>query len=364
MKNDERILPFSEELKTIAVVGSLADAPHDQMGTWVFDGEKEQVITPIEALQKTYGDKVEIIFEPTIKYSRDKDKGSFGKALNAAKRADAVIAFVGEEAILSGEAHSLANIDLQGVQSNLIKELSKIDIPLITVVMAGRPLTIENEVEMSDAVLYAWHPGTMGGPAIADILFGRSIPSGKLPVTFPRMVGQVPVYYNHNSTGRPARGTEVLLDDIPLEARQSSLGNRSYYLDAGFDPLFHFGHGLSYTTFEYKNLRLSAKEFQKPDSIKVKVNVSNTGSLDATEIVQFYISDKSASIVRPVKELKGFQRVFIEAGKKKEVVFSISASSLGFWDSEGDYLVEPGTFSLMVGGNSLSGLNGEIFLIE
>ena len=175
--------------------------------------------------------------------------------MELAREADLILAFVGEEAILSGEAHCLANLNLQGAQSGLLHRLSETGKPLVTVVMAGRPLTIGREVNISDALLYAFHPGTMGGPALANLLFGKVVPSGKLPVTFPKEAGQIPIYYNHTSTGRPASGSEKNIFTIPVGAEQTSLGNTSFYLDAGKDPLFPFGYGLSYTTFAYSNLQ-------------------------------------------------------------------------------------------------------------
>ena len=218
LKNIEEVLPLGKRVHTIAVVGPMADAPHDQLGTWVFDGEKTHTQTPLKALREMYGSEVRIIYEQGLAYSRDKRTDGIAKAVAAARQADVVLAFVGEEAILSGEAHSLADLDLRGAQKQLIDALSKIDKPLVTVIMAGRPLTIAEEVEKSDAVLYSFHPGTMGGPALADILFGKVVPSGKTPVTFPKMVGQLPIYYAHNHTGRAPSGKETLIDDIPLEA--------------------------------------------------------------------------------------------------------------------------------------------------
>ncbi|WP_026473375.1 beta-glucosidase BglX [Alkaliflexus imshenetskii] len=356
LKNNNNVLPLNDRVKTIAVIGPMADAPHDQMGTWVFDGEKEHTVTPLTALREMYGNQVNIIYEEALKFSRDKDKSRFNKALDLARRADVVIVFVGEESILSGEAHSLADISLQGAQTDLIREIKKAKKPLVTVFMAGRPLTIGEEVDLSDAVLYAWHPGTMGGPAIADMLFGKSVPSGKLPVTFPKMVGQIPVYYNHNRTGRPARGNEVLLDEIPLEARQSSLGNTSYYLDAGFGPLFHFGFGLSYTTFDYENLILSSLELDANAVLEVSFNLTNSGAFEATEVVQLYVTDLVGSTVRPVKELKEFRRVSLKPGETRKISFHLPIASLAFYGIDMEYKVEPGMFNLMVGGNSQEGL--------
>lgn len=192
----------------------MANAPYDQLGTWVFDGEKSHTMTPLTAIKELADDKVQIIYEPGLTYSRDKNIAGVAKAAAAAARADVILAFVGEEAILSGEAHCLADLNLQGAQSELISALAKTGKPVVTIVMAGRPLTIGKETELSSALLYSFHPGTMGGPALADLLFGKAVPSGKTPVTFPKMVGQVPVYYAHNNTGRPATRSEVLIDDI------------------------------------------------------------------------------------------------------------------------------------------------------
>ena len=330
LKNDRETLPFTDKIRTIAVVGPLADAPHDQMGTWVFDGEKAHTQTVLAALKEMYGDKVQFIYEPGLGYSRDKNTGNITKAVSAATRADAVLVCVGEESILSGEAHSLADLHLQGAQSELITALAKTGKPLVTVIMAGRPLTIEQEVNQSDAVLYAFHPGTMGGPAIADLLFGKVAPSGKTPVTFPKMVGQIPVYYAHNNTGRPASRQETLIDAIPLEAGQTSLGCTSFYMDAGFDPLFPFGYGLSYTTFGYDNLQLPTDKLAANGTLEISFDLTNTGKYDGTEVVQLYVQDIFGSVTRPVKELKGFQRVSLKQGEKKTVTFSLPVKELAF----------------------------------
>lgn len=363
LKNDGETLPFTDKIRTIAVVGPLADAAHDQMGTWVFDGEKAHTQTLLPALKEMYGDKVTFIYEPALGYSRDKNTANISKAVSAAMRADAVLACVGEESILSGEAHSLADLHLQGAQSELIAALAGTGKPLVTVVMAGRPLTIEQEVKQSDAVLYAFHPGTMGGPAIADLLFGKVVPSGKTPVTFPKMVGQIPVYYAHTNTGRPASRQETLIDDIPLEAGQTSLGCTSFYMDAGFDPLFPFGYGLSYTTFGYDNLRLTTDKPSANGTLEISFDLTNIGKYDGTEIVQLYIQDKTGSVTRPVKELKGFQRVSLKQGEKKTVSFSLPIEELAFWNIDMQRVVEPGEFNLWVGPNSAEGLQTS-FTIE
>lgn len=356
LKNENQTLPFTDKIKTLAVIGPMADAPYEQMGTWVFDGEKEHTQTPLTAIKEMYGDKVKVLFEKGLDYSRDKNTAGIARAVSAARQADAVVVFVGEESILSGEAHSLANLNLQGAQSQLIKELAATGKPVVTVVMAGRQLVIADEVKVSDAMLYSFHPGTMGGPAIADILFGKVNPSGKTPVTFPRMSGQVPIYYAQHKTGRPANPTEMLIDEIPVEAGQTSVGCRSFYLDAGNSPLFPFGYGLSYTTFEYSNLSLASDKLTAQDTLSISFTLKNTGKYDGTEVVQLYVQDKVGSVTRPVKELKRFQRVTLKAGESTQVSLSLPVSELAFWGYDMNYTVEPGDFTLWVGTNSAEGL--------
>ena len=356
LKNENQTLPFTDKIKTLAVIGPMADAPYEQMGTWVFDGEKEHTQTPLTAIKEMYGNKVKVIFEKGLDYSRDKNTAGIARAVSAARQADAVVIFVGEESILSGEAHSLANLNLQGAQSQLIKELAATGKPVVTVVMAGRQLVIADEVMASDAMLYSFHPGTMGGPAIADILFGKVNPSGKTPVTFPRMSGQVPIYYAQHKTGRPANPTEMLIDEIPVEAGQTSVGCRSFYLDAGNSPLFPFGYGLSYTTFEYSNLSLASDKLTAQDTLSISFTLKNTGKYDGTEVVQLYVQDKVGSVTRPVKELKRFQRVTLKAGESTQVSLSLPISELAFWGYDMNYTVEPGDFTLWVGTNSAEGL--------
>lgn len=356
LKNENQTLPFTDKIKTLAVIGPMADAPYEQMGTWVFDGEKEHTQTPLTAIKKMYGNKVKVIFEKGLDYSRDKNTAGIARAVSAVRQADAVVVFVGEESILSGEAHSLANLNLQGAQSQLIKELAATGKPVVTVVMAGRQLVIADEVKVSDAMLYSFHPGTMGGPAIADILFGKVNPSGKTPVTFPRMSGQVPIYYAQHKTGRPANPTEMLIDEIPVEAGQTSVGCRSFYLDAGNSPLFPFGYGLSYTTFEYSNLSLASDKLTAQDTLSISFTLKNTGKYDGTEVVQLYVQDKVGSVTRPVKELKRFQRVTLKAGESTQVSLNLPVSELAFWGYDMNYTVEPGDFTLWVGTNSAEGL--------
>ena len=290
-----------------------------------------------------------------MKYSRDKDKSSFAKVRAAAAKAEAAVVFVGEEAILSGEAHSLSDLNLQGAQSELIAEVKKAGKPVVVVVMAGRPLTIERDLANCDAMLYSYHPGTMGGPALADLIKGKAVPSGKSPMTFLRDAGQAPFYYNRNNTGRPCNGTETLLDDIPVAAGQTSLGCTSYYLDTGYGPLFPFGYGLSYTTFEYGTPVLEKTDIEKDGVVRVSVDLKNTGKRSATEVVQLYVQDLVGSVVRPIKELKRFDRVELAPGETKTVTFELPVAELAFWNIDMEYVVEPGDFKLWVAGDSDSG---------
>ena len=350
LQNKDNVLPL-DKARTILVTGPLADAPYEQLGTWAFDGQPEHTVTPLAALRKEY----DVIWEPGLKYSRDNDRSSFAKVRAAASRADAAVVFVGEEAILSGEAHSLSNLDLQGAQSELIAEVAKAGKPVVVVVIAGRPLTIERDLANCDAMLYSFHPGTMGGPAITDLIKGKAVPSGKTPMTFLRDAGQAPFYYNHNNTGRPCNGTETLLADIPIAAGQTSLGCTSYYLDSGYGPLFPFGYGLSYTTFEYGVPAVGTAEIGMDGTLKASVELTNTGKYEATEVVQLYVRDLVGSVVRPVKELKGFRRVTLAPGETVTVEFDLPVSDLSFWNIDMEHVVEPGDFQLWIAGDSASG---------
>lgn len=350
LKNDDSALPIKCGSR-ILVTGPLADAPYEQMGTWAFDGQKEHTVTPLAALRQIY----DVIWEPGLVYSRDKDKSSFAKVRAAASKADAAVVFVGEEAILSGEAHSLSDLCLQGAQSELIAEVAKSGKPVVAIVMAGRPLTIERDLANCDAMLYAFHPGTMGGPAIADLICGKVSPSGKLPMTMLRDAGQAPFYYNHNNTGRPCSGNETLLHDIPVGAGQTSLGCTSYYLDTGYGPLFPFGYGLSYSSFSYGKPELESCVLERDGILRVSVLLENTGNCAATEVVQLYVQDCVGSVVRPVKELKRFRRVALAPGESCTVGFELPVSELAFWNADMKHVVEPGDFRLWLAGDSASG---------
>lgn len=354
LKNELEVLPLTSSIKSIAVVGPLADAPADQVGTWCFDAEPEHSVTPLTAIQQECENKIRVIAEPGLTYSRDKSEAGIAKAVAAARQADIILFFAGEEAVLSGEARCRADISLPGKQTEMLKALKATGKPVVLVIMAGRPLTIPEEVEMADAVLYNFHGGTMAGPAISDLLFGKAIPSGKLPVTLPRMVGQVPIYYAHKNTGRPASNI-TLIDDIEVGAKQTSIGFTSYHLDAGDSPLFPFGYGLSYTTFTYGDCQLSTDNMKPGDVLTASCDITNSGAYDAQEVVQLYIRDKVGSLVRPVKELKGFKKIMIKAGDTVRVNFTLTTDELTYWNADMQQRAEAGEFTVWIAPDSQSG---------
>ncbi|QVY65416.1 glycoside hydrolase family 3 C-terminal domain-containing protein [Polaribacter sp. Q13] len=353
LKNKNSILPISEKTN-VAIIGPLANAPHEQLGTWTFDGEKEHTNTPLAAYKKA---STNFLFAKGLEYSRDTSNKGFQEAINIAKKSDVILFFGGEEAILSGEAHSRANMNLPGAQEELINELAKTGKPIVLVIMAGRPITFTNIIDKTAAVLMAWHPGTMGGEALYEVINGIKSPQGRLPVSWPKTAGQLPFFYNHKNTGRPADSTNYIsMDKIPVAAWQSSLGNKSHYLDVGFTPHFPFGYGLSYTTFKYSDISLSKETINFNEDLEVNVSITNTGKKDGKEIAQLYIQDVVGSITRPVKELKRFEHVFLKSGETKEVTFIISAKDLEFVNHKLIKAAEEGSFNLWVGPNASQGL--------
>ena len=353
LKNKNSILPLSEKTN-IAIIGPLANAPHEQLGTWAFDGEKEHTNTPLDAYKKA---NANFTFAKGLGHSRDVSTEGFKEAINNAEKSDVILFFGGEEAILSGEAHSRANINLPGAQEELINELAKTGKPIVLVIMAGRPITITNIIDKIDAVLMAWHPGTMGGEALYEIVHGIKSPEGRLPVSWPKTAGQLPYFYNHKNTGRPADSINFIpMDKIPIAAWQSSLGNDSHYLDVGFTPHFPFGYGLTYTTFKYADISISKEIINFNEDLEIKVSITNTGENDGKEIAQLYIQDVVGSITRPVKELKRFEHVFLKSGETKEVTFKISAKDLEFVNHKMIKAAEEGVFNIWVGPNASEGL--------
>jgi beta-glucosidase len=365
LKNNKQILPLSKtNIKTLAVIGPLADDGYEQLGTWAFDSNANQSVTCLDAIKDYVKGSVDVTFAMGLETSRSNNDDGFSEVIDIASSADLAVMILGEEAILSGEAHCRSNINLPGYQEQLINAVYETGTPIVLVIMAGRPITLENILPKVDAILFAWHPGTMGGPAITDILFGEDCPSGKLPVTFPRNVGQIPLYYGQKNTGRPASNdTFVDINDIKVRAPQTSLGMTSTHLDTHYSPLFPFGFGLSYTQLEYTNIKVSNYSVPMGESIKIEATISNTGNFNAKEIVQLYIRDLVGSVTRPVKELKGFKHIFLPAGESKTVTFKIHTDELAFYNRQMKFTTEPGLFNVWIGGNSDTNLKTEFEVV-
>lgn len=349
LKN-ENVLPLdARALRRIAVIGPLADDGAEQRGCWVMDSLVEDSRTPLTALRESLPKEVVIDHVRGLATCRATDIADIAAAVTAARAADAAVLFLGEDAILSGEAHSRAFLNLPGAQQQLLEAVAATRKPVVLVIMAGRPLVLTPVLPHAAAVLYAWHPGSMGGPAIVDLLLGNETPSGKLPASFPAMEGQIPIYYNKRNTGRPpsdeSRG-------IPQGTPLDPVGFCSNYMDGDHLPLFPFGFGLSYTRFEYKNLAVASREVSAEGTIEASVELHNTGSVAATEIVQLYVRDLSASLTRPVRELKDFRRVTLGVGESQRITFHLPAAQLSFYDNQGKRHLEPGEFHLWIGGSS------------
>ncbi len=339
LKNERETLPLSKDLKSIAVIGPLADDQVNLMGSWTGDGKKEDVVTLLAGI-KAKAPAARIVHVKGCDINT-RDASGIAEAARAALESDVVILAVGEAAEMSGEAAVRSSLDLPGRQMDLVRAVHDSGKPYVVVLMNGRPLTINWIAENSPAILETWFAGTQAGNAIADVLFGDVTPGGKLPVTFPRAVGQVPIYYNHKNTGRPP-----------------AANNRytSKYYDLPWTPLYQFGYGLSYTQFRLSNLQLSAQRINPDGQVAVSVEVENTGKRTGDEVVQLYLRDVAASVTRPVKELKGFQRVTLRPGEKRRVEFTLTPEHLGFWNLDNRFTVEPGDFKVMVGNSSEGGL--------
>jgi beta-glucosidase len=358
MKNQDNVLPLEKKGK-IALIGPLADNKENMTGTWSVAANFEKSISLKQGLENALGDRAEIVTARGSNVVADPDLEErisiFGKptyrderpaeelieeALRVAEDADVIIAAMGEAAEMSGEAASLTDIELPENQRELLKALVDTGKPVVMVLFTGRPLGLTWEEENVTAILNVWFAGSEAGDAIADALFGDVNPSGKLSATFPRNTGQIPIYYNHKNTGRP------------LPEGEWFQKFRSNYLDVPNTPLYPFGFGLSYTTFEYGDFSLSSESLQGEQTLQASIELTNTGDYDGAEVVQLYIRDVVASITRPVKELKGFQKVFLKAGETKTVTFDITTEELKFYNSDLEYVWEPGEFEIMIGGNS------------
>ncbi len=365
LKNENNLLPLSKSLKTVAIVGALAESKRDMLGEWEMVGMPDDVITPLDAIKSTLKNSSVLYAKgyPLPAPAWKKIKGEAkepteaelmalrNEALAIAKRADVILAVVGETADITAEAHSRADIGLPKAQEDLLKELHKLGKPIVMILTNGRPLTIAWEAEHLPAILCAWHLGVEAGNAIADILFGNATPTGKLTVTFPRSVGQIPIYYNHKNTGRPSR-PETDKDRY-----------KSKYVDLPDSPLYPFGYGLSYTTFEYSDLKLSKTEIGKSETLTVSVTVKNTGKRKGVETAQLYVRQLVGTFTRPVRELKGFQKVELDAGEAKTIAFKLGKDELATLDKNFKPTVEAGEFEVYVGSDSEARLK-ETFMVK
>jgi beta-glucosidase len=338
LKNDGGALPLRKDARSIAVIGPLADARRDLEGGWIVDSNAATMASLVDAVRTHAGPGTRVAYAAGCDVACRGTDG-FAAALDLARAADVVVLAVGESWDMSGEAKSRADIGLPGRQAELFDALKAIGKTPVVLIMAGRPLIFENVAQGANAILYAWHPGSEGGNAIADVLFGDVNPSAKLPMTFPRNMGQIPIGYQQYQTGRP------VLDN----------GNsvyRSAYIDSPNTPRYAFGHGLSYTTFAYGDLRLSSTRMTPDGKITLQFTLTNSGRVAGAEVVQFYLRDPVASVVRPVKELKGFQRIALKPGERRTVGFTVDRDTLSFFDRKLAWGAEPGTFELMVGSAS------------
>jgi beta-glucosidase len=336
LKNEPKVLPLSKDLRSIALIGPLVKAKKEYLGTWSARGEARHVVSVMEGFRNRLGNDVNLLYARGAGINGE-DRSGFSEALEKARQADAIVAVVGESAMMSGEALSRMHLGLPGVQEELVGELAALGKPLAVVLMNGRPLAIPEIDKKVPAILEAWLPGTEGGHAVADVLFGDVNPSGRLTASFPWHVGQVPVYYAHKNTGRPKKEDERYT---------------SKYIDGPNEPLYPFGYGLSYTSFVYSKPAVSHDRIRFGQTLQVEVTVENTGNREGEELVQLYIRDMVGSVTRPVKELKGFRKIALRPGERETVVFELTHHDLAFYTRNMEYKAEPGRFQVMTGPNS------------
>ena len=342
LKNEKGTLPVREDIKTLAVIGPLADSKADMLGFWSAAGQWEKCVTLLEGINNKVNGTVKILSAKGCNVNDDNTSG-INQAVSVARRADFVILALGESKEMSGESASRTDIDLPGVQIELARAVIRTGKPVAVVLFNGRPLAIQELDEIAPAILDAWFGGTQAGNGIADVLFGDVNPSGKLTMTFPRNVGQIPIFYNTKNTGRPIN------PEKPYEKFKSN------YLDSPNTPLYPFGYGLSYTSFKYSVISLNKTGFQKDDHITASVDITNTGDRDGEEIAQLYVYDLVGDVTRPLKELKGFKKVLIEKGKTVSVTFTLSPSDLSYYHTDMSFSFDPGDFELFIGPNSSEG---------
>lgn len=336
LKNEGMVLPLSRTLRTIAVIGPLADDARVMLGGWAAAGRAEDAITPLAGIRAAVGPDTTVLYAKGADIDST-DTGGFAEAVRIAGKADAVLLFLGEHHDMSGEANNRASLDLPGVQQQLAQAVYATGKPVAAVLFSGRPLTIEWLAEHVPAIVEAWFPGIEAGHALADVLFGDYNPAGRLPVTFPRSVGQIPLYHDHKNTGRPPDANEKYT---------------SKYLDLPWTPRYPFGYGLSYTTFAYTGLKVDRPRIAPDQSLRVSVSVANTGTRAGDEVVQLYLRDDVASVTRPVKQLRGFKRIHLRSGETRRVEFVLTPKDLAFYGLDMRPVVEPGTFTVFVGGSS------------
>ena len=348
LKNDTNLLPLKKSGQKIVLLGSLAESKNSPLGSWRIAADSNTAVSVLEGMQQYKGNSLNYVkgldlttLEPTflteVQYNTT-DKSGFEQAKKAAKEADVVVMVLGEHGFSSGEARSRTNLDLPGLQQEFLEEIYKINPNIVLVLNNGRPLTISWAAEKIPTIVEAWQLGTETGNAVAQVLYGDYNPSGKLPMSFPRNIGQVPIAYNHYSTGRFTNKDNNVF--------------WSHYSDVEKTPLYPFGYGLSYTTFEYSNLKINKKTFSKGEKVEVSVDLKNTGKVTGKEVAQLYLQDEFASVVRPVKELKGFEMIELKAGETKTITFTLTDAELGFYNNQNEFVVEPGSFKVMVGGSS------------
>lgn len=340
LKNENQLLPLSPTTKKVAIIGPFAKVTVENHGFWsiAFPDDSQRIVTQFDGIKAQLDKNSELLYAKGCN-ANDNDKSLFAEAVETAKKADVVIMTLGEGHAMSGEAKSRSNIHFSGVQEDLLKEIAKTGKPIILMINAGRPLVFDWASENIPTIVYTWWLGTEAGNSIADVLFGKINPGGKLPMTFPRTEGQIPIYYNHYNTGRPAKNNT----------------DRNYvsaYIDLDNDPAYPFGFGLSYTTFQYSDVNVSATKLKGNQTLTASVTLTNSGNYDGEEVVQLYIRDLVGKVVRPVKELKGFQKIFLKKGESKTVSFNITPEDLKFYDDELNFDWESGEFDIMIGTNS------------
>jgi beta-glucosidase len=358
LKNDRNVLPFSPQVRRLAVIGPLAHDRENMMGNWTGDGRKEDVVTVVDGIKAAVAPHTQVSVFPGVTLNLEQltpgaqaaasQKLSIDEATAGARAADAAVLVIGETGAMSGEASSRASLDLPGRQLELAQNVIATGKPVAVVLMNGRPLSIGWLAEHAPAIVEAWFPGTEAGNAVADVLFGKVNPGGKLPVSFPRTVGQAPIYYNQKNTGRPPDAKDKYT---------------SKYLDVPWTPLYPFGHGLSYTEFRLSDLRISAGRIAPDSTITISAVVENVGKREGDEVLQLYIQDVVASVVRPVQELKGLRRLTLKPGERRSVEFTIGSSELGFYDRRMRWVVEPGEFRVRVSSSSVGGLSGTFEIV-